>query len=293
MGKQKIPFYKKPIVIILLFIFIPFIGIPLLFKFSKKPSQKIKIVASVIWSVLWVTILVTAQLDSRRNFDINGQSVTISCSSYCSYIDDYGDKGALKELAAIGIKDVKSAPQNLKDNSATIIVESPSQDTDQLVLEYSNGHLSKVSNSKYPTVIYFSTNSSDKVTSYPGADQIAAIKEAKQKEEDAKKAAEKAAAEQQAKEEAARQAAEAAVPTAGDTAALCEEAFHKQYPYSRSKVHSVTGLVTNSPYDSDTRLYKVGVTIENGFGAKYDAVMECVVKKSGNQISINSFNIYR
>lgn len=293
MNKHKVPFYKKPIVITLLFIFVPFIGIPVLFKFSKKPSRKIKIAASIIWSIMWVAILITTQLDSRRTFDINGQPVKISCSSYCSYIDDYGDKGALKELATMGVKDIKSAPQNLKDNSATIIIESSSQDTDQLVLEYSNGHLSKVRNSKYPTIIYYSTNSNDKITSYPGADQIAAIKEAKQKEEDAKRAAEKATAEQQAKEEAARQAAEAAVPTAGDTTVLCEEAFHKQYPYSGSKVHSVTGLVTNSPYGSDTRLYKVGVTIENGFGAKYDAVMECITKKSGNQISIDSFNVYR
>lgn len=293
MKKERTPFYKRLRYIILLFIFLPPIGIPLLFKYSKKPSRNIKIALSVAWSIAWIAIIVGAQLSGQRTYTINNKSIKITCSSYCSYIDEYGDKDALKLLAGIGITNVKTAPVSLKDSKAELTVESSSADSSRLTIEYSDNKVTRIFNTDYSEVVYYSTNPADEVYNYPGTEQISAIKETRQKEEDAKKAAEKAAAEQQAKEEAARQAAEAAVPSAGDTAALCEEGFHKQYPYSGSKVHSITGLVTNSPYGSDTRLYKVGVTIENGFGAKYDAVMECVTKKSGNQISIDSFNVYR
>lgn len=293
MKKDKVPFYKRPLIIILLFIFLPPIGIPLLFLSLKRPSRKIKIIISIVWAILWVIIIAASQVKSTREYSVNNRSVTISCSTYCSYIDDYGDKDALKILATIGIKKVKTASYSLKDTKADLIVESSSPDAIKLTLEYLNEKVSRIYNTTYPSIIYYSATSTDKVVAYPASDNIKALKDAKQKENAAKKQAEEAAKAQQAQAEADRVAADAKVPSSEGTVELCEKYFHQQYPYNGSEVHSLLGVITNSPNGVDTRLYKVEVTVQNGFGAKYDAVMECVVKKTGDTITIDTFNVYR
>lgn len=188
MSKEKVPFYKKPFVIILLFIFLPFVGIPLWFKFSKKPSRKTKIIISTVWSVLWIGTVIAVQLDSYRTYTVDGRSVTITCSSYCSYIDGYGDKDALKIIATIGVRDITYAPDTLDNNKAVLDIKASSKDADQLTIEYKDSRLLKVYNTDYPTVIYYSSSSDDKVVSYPAINEIKNIQAAKKRAEGAAKA---------------------------------------------------------------------------------------------------------
>lgn len=286
------PFYKKVWAIILLVIFFPPIGIPLMFKFMNKPSQKAKIIISVIWTVLWISILVSSAMDSRREFDINGSKVTIQCSSYCSYIDEYAGKSTLKELAIMGIKEVKSAPTSVTNGGAIIEVATTSKDTDRLTLQIADKNIQKIYNTAYPAVVYFSIDTKEIIAKYPGIAEIETIKAKKAAEEAEKKKAEEAERNRKEQEEAARKVEEAKAPSAEGTLQICEKAFKSQYPYKGSKVHSIMGVIANNVNSTNTRLYKAEVTIQNAFGAEYSAVMECVVQKDGEMLSIKDFNVY-
>lgn len=57
-------------------------------------------------------------------------------------------------------------------------------------------------------------------------------------------------------------------------------------------MHSILGVITNKKYSANSRFYKTEVTIENGFGTKYSAVMECEVEKKGETLKIASFDVY-
>lgn len=287
---SSVPFYKKPLTIILTLIFFPPIGIPLFIKYSNKPSKKAKTAISAVWGVLWIIIIISSALDSQRTYDINGKQVTIACSSYCSYIDNYGDKDALKILASLGIQEISYAPEKLKNNTAEIGIKNTSSLANRLIVEIATSKVVKIYNKEYPAIIYYSTSQNDKTTTYPSEDKIAAIIKA---EED-RKAAEKAAADaKKAQEEAEQKAIAEKYPPEIETASLCDSAFHNRYPYKDSKVHSILGVIANTPQETDSRLYKVEVTIQNAFGASYDAIMECVVKKvNSSTIQITNFNVY-
>lgn len=273
-------------------IFFPPVGIPLMFKFMKKPSKRAKIIISVIWSIFWIFAMVSSALDSRREFDINGNKVTIQCASYCTYIDEYAGKDALKQLATMGITEVKVAPSTANSGKADIMVVSPQTDTERLTLELAGGKLFRIVNTTYPSVVYYSENSQDKVAKYPGTDEINALKAKKAAEEEARKKAEEADRVRKEQEEAARKAEEAKVPNEVDTAVYCKQAFELQYPYNGSKVHSILGVIANVKNSANSRLYKVEVTIQNAFGAERSGVMECVVQKDGDALSLKEFNVY-
>lgn len=294
MSKEKDqtkPFYKKPLAIILIFIFFPPVGIPLFFKYLNKPSKNTKTITSIVWGILWAIIIISSAINSSRTYTIDGKQITITCNSYCSYIDKYGDKDTLKILATMGIERVINAPETIKDGRANINIESSSARAKQLTLEFSNNKVTKIYNKNYPSVIYYSSNSGDEIAKFPADDKISAIIKA----EDDKKAAEKAAADaKKAQEEAEQKAIAEKYPSAEGTMELCGNTFSSQYPFNGSKVHSILGVITNTSYETDSRLYKAEVTIANAFGASYDAVMECVVKKvDGTMIQITSFNVYR
>lgn len=290
--KTDTPFYKKTAFIVVMLIFFPPVGIPIFFKFMDKPNKTAKIAISVIWCILWVVILVSAQMDSFREYDIDGNKVKVECSTYCSKMEAYGDKDIVKILATAGVRKITFAPENLKDNQGEIMVDTTVRGADKITVVMADGKVSKVYNTAYPTIVYYSTNADDKVVAYPAESEITAVEEQKQKEAEVKKAEEaaKKAEEERKKEE--EKAQEALVPSASGTAELCEKAFHSKYPYNGSKVHSIMGVIVNDKYSADSRLYKVEVTIQNAYGASYDAVMECVVQKTGEMIKITSFNVY-
>lgn len=270
--KTKKPFFKNNIVIILLFAFFPPIGIPLFLMNCKRPSKKVQIIISAIWGIVWIAAAISSLVGSYRTYLIDDKKVTITCGSSCSYIEDYGDKDALKILASLGIQEISYASAYLTNNKAEISLKNLTQPTDKIIIEISNSSVTKVYNKDYPTIIYYSVNQNDEITNFPSEDKINALKKAKEDEQ-------RAIAEKYS--------------TETDTANLCEKTFHDRYPYNGSKVHSILGAPTNATYETDSRLYKVKVTIQNGFGASYDAVMECVVKKvDSSTIQITSFNIY-
>lgn len=120
--------------------------------------------------------------------------------------------------------------------------------------------------------------------------EVAAQQKAEQEAEAKKKAAEEAekkAAEQKAAEDAR-------YPTETGTRELCDQAFHKVYPYKKSKIHSILGVIALQRTGSNKMLYKAKVTIQNAYGATYDAVMECVIRRDVGTdiIRVDSFNVY-
>ena len=284
-AKTDTPFYKKTIFVVAMLIFFPPVGIPLFFKFMDKPNKTTKIAISVIWCILWVVILVSTQLNSFREYDIDGNKVKVECSTYCSKMEAYGDKDIVKILATAGVRKITFAPESLKDSQGKITVDTTVRSANKITVVMTDDKVSKVYNTTYPTVIYYSTNTNDEVVAYPAESEITAIEEQKQKEAEAKRAEE-----ERKKEE--EKAQEALIPSASGTVELCEKAFHAKYPYNGSKVHSILGVIVNGKYSADSRLYKVEVTIQNAYGTSYGAVMECLVQKTGEMIKITSFNVY-
>ena len=120
----------------------------------------------------------------------------------------------------------------------------------------------------------------------------------KAKEEEAQRKAEEEAqrkaeeeARKKAEEEAQRKAEEARYPSEDGTRSLCDEAFHKMYPYKGSKVHSILRVRSIGRSGSNKMVYVVGVTVQNAYGAKYDADMECVVYREDNYIKVESLTL--
>lgn len=303
-------------------IFLAPVGIYLWFKFTKQPNKIIKGIVSAFALMIWVTAVSQQITGYSQTYDINGKSVTVTCEQLCSYVTKYGEDDALKILAGMGITEISEIPYDLSDDKATLVTSDGSAGGPiKVTLEYNEaGKLIKITHAEYTTVVYYS-KAGETVAAYPGhveitkakevaekqrqleAEKEAAEREAREKaiilendraqaEAERKAAEQKAIADKKAAEEKAQQEAAARVPSAGGTAELCERQFHKIYPYSGSKVHSILGVITNSQYSEDSRLYKVEVTIENAYRATYKAVMECVVKKTGDMIQVTSFNIY-
>lgn|SRR5574344_1049534 len=284
---EELPWYKKTGAIITLLVFSPPVGIPLFIKFMEKPAKKARIAISAVWGGLFVIAFCAYLVDSSRTFEMDGNTIKIECGAYCSTMERYGDPGITKILAASGITKVKRASSSLNSDKAevTVDIKDTDKDIETVVVEFSSNKVSKVYNKAFPEVIYYSTNSDDTVVKYPAKDAIAKKRHEAEDQKKAEEEQKKAEAEQQ-------QAEEARYPSEGGTAELCEQQFHKNYPWNGSKVHSMLGVYVNSKYLSDSRIYKVKVTIANAYGASYDATMECVVQKSGEYIKITSFNVY-
>ena len=315
--KSKKPFYTRWWIITPAMIFLTPLGIFLWFKFTKKPHVIIKVFVSVIALIIWGTAMVQEVTGHSQTFDIDGKQVIIQCESLCSRIDEYGDSEALKILASIGINRIEKEPyKDTAVTNGTIALSADSQTEGgvvNLLLTFDNGKLIRITNSDYTNIIYYSKTNEETVT-YPARQAIASAKaevEKKQKAEAEARAAQeaqktkeaneakaqqeaaaKAENDRKAQEEANRIAEEAKVPSDTGTAELCEKQFHQRYPYTGSKVHSILGVIANTKYSADSRLYKVEVTIENAFGASYKAVMECTVQKSGDWLQVINFNVY-
>lgn len=299
--KDEKPFYKRGWFIALAMIFLTPLGVFLWFKFPAKKhgklGQGVKIAVSVFALLIWTPVVANQMTGYSRDFEVDGKKLTIECEQLCSYVDEYGDDEALKILASIGVARIEEMPRELADNKVILSADSnPDDGVVNLVLNYADGELTQVANADYPALIYYSNDSSAKVIPYPARQEIAKFKaeaEKKRKLEAEKKAkVEKVKAERKAREEAELRAAEARVPSTAGTVELCERQFHRTYPFEGSKVHSILGVVANSRYGEDSRLYKVEVTIQNAFGANYKAVMECIVKKTDDMIQVTTFNVY-
>ena len=73
----------------------------------------------------------------------------------------------------------------------------------------------------------------------------------------------------------------------------CDEWFHKRYPYKGSKMHYIMDLREQGKMPDGSKYIIVGVTVENAFGAKYEATLKCAGKYAGGGLVSNTvFNVY-
>ena len=287
--QSETPFYKQPKWIIALFIFFPPVGIYLMLKYMNKPSIRARIALSVLYGLIYVAILISSYSSQYRTIEMDGKSVNISCHGYCNDIDRLGDGNVLKKLATANIVNILSKT-SLDAEDTKIRLALP--DNRNAIVEISNGRVNRIYDKDYPSITYYSSNKNDKTTRFPASDEIANIKKVEAEKAAEEKAEEKAKQDEKARLEADRKATEDKVPSADGTAELCERQFKSTYPFKGSKVHSITGVVTNSQLSANSRLYKVNVTIQNAYGASYGAVMECTVQKDNNILQIVGFNVY-
>lgn len=287
-GKKE-PFYKKTGWIIVLLLFMPPIGMYLMFKYMDKPSRTAKIIISVVWGLWWLLCLLSASGNGTRKIEIDGQTVEMTCEMGCSEITSLGDQNALEYLAKADITYIKSVGALVNNEATATLGGSRSI----VIAMNSDKKVSKIYDKDYPSIVYYSADSAVATVKYPATEEVEAIEAAEAEQKAQEEAEKKAAEEEKAREEEERKAAAARYPSADSTAELCEKKFHNDYPYSGSKVHSVLGVIANSEYNNDQRLYKVGVTIQNAYGTTYDTTMECITQKyDENMIKIVSFYIY-
>lgn len=249
-----------------------------------------------------VTLLVIIFYNPNKNFTINGQNIELVCkNNECTVLDNYGDDSATKILAEIGIRKING----LKKEANSVIIDAydnkDSIDSVKILVQYKDSNFNKViriTSQEAENIVYYSSDYAELITPFPSLDKIA---EAKIKaEEERKKAAELEArkkAEEEARQKAeaeAKAAEDAKYPTEVGTRELCDQAFHRMYPYRESTVHSILGVRYIGRSGSNKVIYKVDVTVQNAFGAKYDAVMECIVSRDTgtNIIRVDSLLLY-
>lgn len=315
------PFYCKTWFLVVSLICITPLGVFLWFKFSKKTSGVLvklaKVIASIALLFIWLFLVLAIALSltgysTKQTFSINGKQVTIDCSSSCFIIDDYGDKNTLKILAGMGVKTIDNAPPNISGNKAVIYVDKEKWDQSlQLTLSYKGNKLVKISNTAYPSIVYYSKNGTS--VAYPATDRITALrseakakaKAKKEKERQQEKAREeaqakvkaqaKAKAEEKRKREKAAEAEKKRIaklaPDPVESIVLCQQHIKQQYPYG-VKVHSILGVIADERISNDTHFYKVKVSITNAYNATRESVMECKVTKKGGSLEISYFYVY-
>ncbi|MDR0854287.1 MAG: hypothetical protein LBN34_07950 [Clostridiales Family XIII bacterium] len=64
-----------------------------------------------------------------------------------------------------------------------------------------------------------------------------------------------------------------------------------QYPYG-FKVHMITGMLAEEPFDDNTWFLKANCTVKNQYGTKLDAVVECKVTGTSDNPEVLDFIVY-
>ena len=288
----KLPFYKKTKFIVLTFIFFPPVGVFLLFKFAKKPHKIIKVVISIIWGIFWtlwtiflVLLVISLHTDSFREYEIGGNKIKVECYVHCSKLDKYSNEDMSKILAIIG--DHKINYDDELENGDTIIgFNTEIENADRITIATTNNTVSKISNTLYPVIIYYSDNPNDEVVNYPSEELIKAGAELKESDDLAEL---KKKWEEEDKQRAEQVAKENLLPSEDATRELCTKAIKSKYPYG-VKVHSVLGEISLTPTSKNTRTWQVEVSITNAFNATRKAIMTCYVTKDGDRANVN-FNV--
>lgn len=238
----------------------------------------------------------------NKNFDINGQKVELVCkNSVCTSLDNYGDSNATRILAEIGVRKIDKIEKSTSSVIANVYDNSTSEEGVKVLIRYTDSNFSKVTkiaSGEAGNVVYYSSDPVAQIVPFPS---LAKVAEAKAKAEEAKRKAAEEEAKRQAAEEArlkaereAKAAEDARYPSEGGTREVCDQAFHKMYPYRGSKVHSILGVHAIGRSGTNKMVYKVDVTVQNAFGAEYNAVMECVVSRDAgsNIIRVDSLVLY-
>lgn len=251
-------------------------------------------VITMVINIPYSAIALTSTPD--RTFELDGTEVTVVCKNgACSKLDGFGDGSAVETLARLGVRKITEASKNTTDKSVTVdsYESAQSVSTIRLKLCYDSDftRIEKIVNDQYEQIVYYALDGTVETVEYPASELIQAERD-KATEAEAKA---KAEAEAAAAAAAAAQAAEdAKYPTETGTRELCERAFHQNYPFNDSTVHSILGVHALARTGDNQMVYKVDVTVENAYGATYDAVMECVVSRDAGTdiIRIDSFYVY-
>ena len=279
----------KPWFIVLMSIVLAPFGIYLIWTRTQLKNST-KVVFSIMAGIWFILMIVNAFSTNHKSFELDGQQVSIHCSSNsdCDKIAQRGGEDAFRILYRLGIRDITIQSLDVHKKEITIKVINDAEDTAELVLSYRNGHTLKISSKTYPNLLLYSSDGEALIEDLT----LAGLKAAETAEQERLSQDE---AERKRQEELAAQAKaaeNARYPSSSSAISLCEEAFHRQYPYSKSKVHSILGVIASERYQDNKYLYKAEVDIQNAFGAVYETVMECVVRREGDLIKIDSFYIY-
>lgn len=264
-----------------------------------KLTKRLGIIGSILSIVTFLAIVL---YNPNKNFDINGQKVELVCkNNVCTSLDNYGDKNATRLLAEIGVRKIDKIEKSTNSVIANVYENETSTDGIKILIQYTNSNFSKVTkivSGEAGNVVYYSSDPAAQIVPFPS---LGKITEEKAKAEEEKRKAAEEEAKRQAVEEArlkaereAKAAEDARYPSEGGTREVCDQAFHKMYPYRGSKVHSILGVHAIGRSGANKMVYKVDVTVQNAFGAEYGAVMECVVSRNvgTNIIKVDSLILY-
>lgn len=264
-----------------------------------KLTKRLGIIGSIL-SV--ITFLAIVLYNPNKNFNINGQKVELVCkNNVCTSLDNYGDKNATRLLSEIGVRKIDKIERSTNSVIANVYENETSTDGIKILIQYANSNFSKVTkivSSEADSIVYYSSDETLQTVPFPS---LAKVAEAKAKAEEEKRKAAEEEAKRQAAEEArlkaereAKAAEDARYPSEVGTREVCDQAFHKMYPYRGSKVHSILGVHVIGRSGTNKMVYKVDVTVQNAFGAEYGAVMECVVSRDAgsNIIRVDSLILY-
>ena len=264
-----------------------------------KLTKRLGIIGSILSIVTFLAIIL---YNPNKNFDINGQKVELVCkNSVCTSLDNYGDSNATRLLAEIGVRKIDKIEKSTNSVIANVYENETSTDGIKILIQYANSNFSKVTkivSSEADSIVYYSSDPVAQTVPFPS---LAKVAEAKAKAEEEKRKAAEEEAKRQAAEEArlkaereAKAAEDVRYPSEGGTREVCDQAFHKMYPYRGSKVHSILGVHAIGRSGTNKMVYKVDVTVQNAFGAEYGAVMECVVSRNigTNIIKVDSLILY-
>ena len=257
-----------------------------------KLTKRLGIIGSILSIVTFLAIVL---YNPNKNFDINGQKVELVCkNSVCTSLDNYGDSNATRLLAEIGVRKIDKIEKSTSSVIANVYDNSTSEEGVKVLIRYADSNFSKVTkiaSGEAGNVVYYSSDPVAQIVPFPSLDKITEEKRKAAEEEAKRQAAEEARLKA---EREAKAAEDARYPSEGGTREVCDQAFHKMYPYRGSKVHSILGVHAIGRSGANKMVYKVDVTVQNAFGAEYGAVMECVVSRDAgsNIIRVDSLILY-
>ena len=273
-----------------------------------------KILCYIAIAINLIASIILLTYNPNRKYTIEGEEITLVCDGdACTKLDSYGGSELTKKLVELGVRKISNTEKDTKQLAIFVTTYDNAESGDPIklrvkYLDSSFKRLAYIENSDATEIKYYISSDAKRgdteIYEYPSIDivkkAIESRDEINRQKEEAEAKRKKEEEEKQKKEEEARQAAERAkaaeddkYPSESGTRSLCDQAFHRMYPYKGSKVHSILGVHALGRSGKNLMIYKVDVTVENAYGAKYDAVMECVVSRDANSdiIRVKSLNL--
>ncbi len=164
-------------------IFIPPIGLILIFKNKKLPNRKNWLFYVIIWTIIW-TIGIVGSATNPQSFQDSTQTsgqddkvvVEAECvfKSDCKKLLNYGDEDILKILGNIGIKEIENISDKYDGDTKINVTVSGDENwkVRNLVVEYDGDKVVKVRGGWYNKIIYYSKDTNEMIFEYPALAEI-------------------------------------------------------------------------------------------------------------------------